>query len=205
MSKVVNPEARAGTVELDATVNDKPMYAYYAAGCCGLRSFYGFDGKKPSSWASDPREQKGWTVTPEEVITGIVNSGTAGCLMVLTDVYGKGENAERFKDFVERYDLGTVTIAPPVRNEYTEAMIVGILFGYDIAKLAKWVAEQQGDDHWSRPEGWYSQHDAVYMDGEFYQGGGRPKPANQVQHSGIFSNGKVTEYGCEDYEDDDEF
>ena len=186
MSGVQNPDARAGTVELDATVNDKPMFAYYAAGCCGLRSFYGFDGKKPTSYAPTQKEKDGWTVDPEEVITGIVNSGTAGCLMVLTDVYGHGKNAERFKDFVERYKLGTVTIAPPVRNEYTDAMITGILFGYDIRTLANWVAEQNGEDAWHKPDSWYSAHDAVYMDGEFYQNGGRPKPANQVHHTGVF-------------------
>ena len=167
---------RAPTVELDASVGNDEMYAYYVGGCCGLRSFYGFNGKSPAV-----------------IVEGIVMSGTSGCMMIFTDAYSLGKDAEAFKAYVDENKLGDVTITPPSTNLYTGKAIYGVVFGYQPKVLSAFVAKLQGKDAWTRPAKWHSTYDAVHMDSEFYQFGGRAKPANLVRASGIHVEEKGSE------------
>lgn len=160
---------RAPTVELNACVNGKEGYVYYIGGSCGARSFHGFNG-----------------MTPEEVVRGIVKSGCGGCVMILMDVYEGGAKAEAFKTYIEENELGTVDVSrSSPGNPYTGSQHVTAVLGYKPLTLANFVAKLDGKEKWDKPEGWYSLTDAVYMDAEFYQYGGRAKPANQVRPSGI--------------------
>lgn len=161
--------ARAPTVEMNATVDGVEGFTYMVGGSCALRSYYGFNKQ-----------------TPTQVIRGMVLSGCGGCVMILTDVYEKGAKAEAFAKFVEENSLGTVTITPPSHpNPYTGSTHVVAIFSYDRAVLAKFVAGLDGKDAWAKPEGWHSTFDSVHMDSEFYQYGGRAKPAERVTASGI--------------------
>jgi hypothetical protein len=160
---------RAPTVELNASVDGVEMYVYYIGGSCGARSFHGFN--------------KG---TPEQVIRGIAHSGCGGCVMYLIDVYEGGKKAEAFKKYVEDNDLGTVDVSrPSPGNPYTGSKHVTAVYGYQPSVVSAHAAKLEGKDSWLRPEGWYGTHDAIHMDSEFYQFGGRAKPADQVRLSGI--------------------
>lgn len=161
----------APTVELSYERDDKTVYYYYVAGMCGLRSMCGFN-KAP----------------PETILGGIVESGIAGCMMIMTDAYSNGVDVDRFMRYLAAENIPGVDAerTPVARNEYTDAEIHGIVLTYEIAELAEWWARKQGNDGWSAPVGWFGPHDAVHMDGEFYNIGGRPKTADDVYHTGIF-------------------
>jgi hypothetical protein len=179
MTNAQDNTARAA-VEFDGTVNGKEMHFYYVAGSCAARSMHGFDGK-----ADKPETRP----TPTEVITGIVKSGVSGCLMLIADVYSNGAAAKEFEKFIKANpELGSVAVNyTPSYNPYTGRQHIGLVYQYDIGKLADWVAKQNGKTEWKKPKGWWSNTDAIHMDGAFYQYGGRPKPASGVQIRGTLT------------------
>jgi len=162
----------APTMELVYKAGDKEMAFYMVAGCCGTRSMWGFNG-----------------ATPEQVIEGIVMSGISGCQMIITDAYTDGKDARAFVEWIAANlptDIGTAIVSPGQENDYTGNMIYAVVLNYSIAKLSKWHMERTGGGDWSKPDGWATTNDAVWMDHVFYQYGGRPKLASMVTSSGIF-------------------
>lgn len=161
----------APTVELSYERGGVTAYYYYVAGMCGLRSMCGFN-----------------KCDPEHILGGIVESGIAGCMMIMTDAYSGGADVDEFIRYVEAEDISNVQVkrTPVARNEYTDCEIHGLVLTYEIADLANWWARKCGADGWEQPSNWFSKFDAVHMDGEYYLIGGRPKSADDVYHTGVF-------------------
>lgn len=156
----------AGTVEIPVTINGHEYFTYMAPGACNLRTFYGINNINKHS------------VHPAEILAAIVLSGIGGSIMVFTDAYGHGADAEALKAYVDsQEDLVkggcSMVVANGGINPYMGHKVVGAILDYNLDVLRAWYTKTFGDP---TQDGWVA-NQRVNMDAIFYQYGGRPHAA----------------------------
>jgi hypothetical protein len=153
---------RAGTVEIPVNINGHEYYTYMVPGACNLRSFYGLNNINKHG------------ADPAEIIAAIVLSGIGGSIMVFTDAYGRGKDADTLAKFVHANKLGSMVVANGAGNPYMGGgKVVAAVLDYQMPELKSWYDKTFGK---AENDGWVS-YQRVNMDNIFYQFGGRPHSA----------------------------
>jgi hypothetical protein len=162
----------AGTVEVGVQINGREYYTYMAPGACNLRTFYGLNNiNKHANGNPD--------AICAEIVAAIVLSGIGGSIMVFTDAYGKGADAETFAKFVHANGLGGVVVGNEGAgaNPYMSpnGKVVAAIYNYNLNTLKTWYDNTFGA---AENDGWVA-NQRTNMDWLFYQYGGRPHAADE--------------------------